>query len=241
MTRPASRRRFTWRSTAGRTPRAHRMDHALDAFAEFVGAPAVGAARILVGDWCDLDTLAPMFEVFNPQPALDRPDLLAPSTYETVRAYLPDVQVFEIDPTISDTEALCAAYDQPLDVMGNAVLVAGKREGIEYRACCLVLANRRLDVNNVVRKRLGVHKASFMPMDQAVAGSGMEYGAITPVGLDDTWPIWLDATVAAVPSLVIGAGVRRAKLILPGADLLRLPTAALVEDLTRPMPPPAAD
>ena len=181
-----------------------------------------------------VSTLRGVFEFLNPRPALERPDLLAPSVLEAIRAHLPDVQVFEVDPAISDTAALCEAYGLPLDPMGNAVLVAGKREGVERRACCLALANRRVDVNNVVRKRLDVRKTSFMPMDEAVAASGMEYGAITPVGLDG-WPIWLDESVAAVPELVIGSGVRRSKLILPGADLLKLPGAELVEGLTNPV------
>ena len=175
-----------------------------------------------------------MFEFLHPQPALERPDLLAPCTLEAIRAYLPDVRVFEVDPAISDTAALCEAYDLPLEPMGNAVLVAGKREGVERRACCLALANRRVDVNTVVRKRLDVRKTSFLPMEGATSASGMEYGAITPVGLNG-WAIWLDETVVAVPQLVIGAGVRRAKLILPGADLLKLPGAELVEGLTNPV------
>jgi prolyl-tRNA editing enzyme YbaK/EbsC (Cys-tRNA(Pro) deacylase) len=174
-----------------------------------------------------------MFDQFRPEPAIDRPDLLAPATLDAVRTYLPTAQVFQIDPDLSDTEALCTAFDLPMDIMGNAVLVAGKREGVQRQACCMVLGSRRVDVNNVVRKRLDVHKASFMPMDDAVASSGMEYGGITPVGLGPAWPIWLDDTIASLPTLVIGSGVRRSKLILTGADLLSLPTAELVDDLTR--------
>jgi prolyl-tRNA editing enzyme YbaK/EbsC (Cys-tRNA(Pro) deacylase) len=174
-----------------------------------------------------------MFDRFRPEPALDRPDLLAPATFDAVRTYLPTAQVFEIDPELSDTQALCDAFDLPMDIMGNAVLIAGKREGVTHRCCAMALGSRRVDVNNVVRKRLDVHKCSFMPMDEAVASSGMEYGAITPVGLGSDWPIWLDDTVASLPTLVIGSGVRHSKLIITGADLLSLPTAELVDDLTR--------
>ena len=177
-----------------------------------------------------------MFEQFHPHPALERPDLLAPSTLAAIRDHLSDVQVFEIDPTLSDTLALCAAFDLPLDCMGNAVLVAGKREGEERRACCMSLADHRVDVNNVVRKRLDVRKVSFMAMDDAVAASGMEYGGITPVGLPDSWPIWFDESIASLPVLVIGSGVRCSKLILRGDELLKLPGAELVDDLTHPVP-----
>jgi prolyl-tRNA editing enzyme YbaK/EbsC (Cys-tRNA(Pro) deacylase) len=167
----------------------------------------------------------------NPVPASSRPDLVAEVTFAALR-YVPDALVFEIDPELSDTETLCAKYELPLDVMGNAVLALGKREGQERRACCMALGTRRVDMNNLVKRRLDVRKASFAPMDYAIEASQMEYGGITPIGLDDTWPIWLDETITAIDWLCIGSGVRRSKLVLPGASLLNLPTAELVPNLT---------
>jgi prolyl-tRNA editing enzyme YbaK/EbsC (Cys-tRNA(Pro) deacylase) len=61
----------------------------------------------------------------------------------------------------------------------------------------------------------------------------MEYGGITPIGLPDDWPVLVDADVAAAPVLVIGSGVRRSKLLLPGSVLAALPTAETVESLGR--------
>jgi prolyl-tRNA editing enzyme YbaK/EbsC (Cys-tRNA(Pro) deacylase) len=177
--------------------------------------------------------LADVFARLKPQPALDRADLLPPAVIAAVRDYVPDALVFEIDPAHSDTETLCAVYDLPMDVMGNAVLVSGRRDGTERRACCLTLAHRRVDVNGLVRKRLDVRKASFAPMEVAVAESGMEYGGITPVGLPESWPIWLDAAVTDSPSVCIGAGIRAAKLIVPGSSLLNLPGAERVDGLAR--------
>ena len=174
-----------------------------------------------------------MFGKLDPVPALRRPDLLPPAVLAAVRDFVPSAQVFEIDPAHSDTETLCEVLDLPLDVMSNAVLVLGRREGQERRACCMTLAHRRVDVNGVVRRRLDVRKASFAPMDLAVAESGMEYGGITPVGLPEGWPVWVDAAVADSELVCIGAGVRGAKLLLPGAALLGLPTAERVEDLAR--------
>ena len=90
----------------------------------------------------------------------------------------------------------------------NCVVVAGRRgEDIRY-AACLVLATTRADVNGLVRKRLDARKASFAPMDDAVALTGMEYGGITPVGLPAEWPVLVDAAVAAAPAVVIGSGIR---------------------------------
>jgi prolyl-tRNA editing enzyme YbaK/EbsC (Cys-tRNA(Pro) deacylase) len=98
-------------------------------------------------------------------------------------------------------------------------------------AACVILASTRADVNGVVRKRLGARKASFAPMDDAVAQTGMEYGGITPIGLPDGWPVLVDAAVADTPWVVIGSGRRRGKLILPGKALAELAAAEVVADL----------
>ena len=50
-------------------------------------------------------------------------------------------------------------------------------------AACVVRADTRADVNNLVKRTLDVRKASFLSMDRAVEESAMEYGGITPVGL----------------------------------------------------------
>ena len=97
----------------------------------------------------------------------------------------------------------------------------------------MTLAHRRVDVNNVVRKRLGARKASFAPMEYAVEASGMEYGGITPVGVPAEWPIWVDEAVADREWVCIGSGIRGSKLFVPTAELLRLPGAERVEGLAR--------
>src|SRR4051794_2811540 len=89
----------------------------------------------------------------------------------------------------------------------------------------MVLATDRADVNGVVRRRLDARKASFAAMDQAVADTGMEYGGITPIGLPPDWPVLVDGAVIDVDLAVIGSGVRRSKLALPGALLAQLPLA----------------
>jgi len=73
-----------------------------------------------------------------------------------------DVEVIECDPALADTASFCAAYGFALDDSANALLVIGKAEPPAY-AVCVVLATTRLDVNHVVRQRLGTRKASFAP------------------------------------------------------------------------------
>ena len=99
----------------------------------------------------------------------------------------------EIDPAIADTAAMAEAYDLGLDTGANCVVVGGRRDGEERVAACLVRADTRADVNNLVKRTLDVRKASFLSMDRAVEESGMEYGGITPVGLPDGWRLLVDS------------------------------------------------
>jgi len=112
-------------------------------------------------------------------------------------------------------------------------VIAGRRDGVTRYAACVILATTRADVNNVARRELDVRKASFAAMDTAVELTGMEYGGITPVGLPAAWPVLVDALVADSASVVIGSGVRRSKLVLPGKLVASLPGAKVIEGLAR--------
>jgi prolyl-tRNA editing enzyme YbaK/EbsC (Cys-tRNA(Pro) deacylase) len=178
-------------------------------------------------------TVLPTVGTLVARPALDVPDLLAAPVAELLRSwpYADRVAVAEIDPTLADTAALVEAHDVPADASANCVVVGGRREGVERIAACVVLATTRADVNGAVRRLLDVRKASFLPTDRAVELTDMEYGGITPVGLPAAWRILVDARVRAVPLAVIGSGVRRSKLLLPGALLAELPGAEVVGGL----------
>lgn len=171
------------------------------------------------------------------QPALRHPELLAAPVATALARLAPDlaatVGVAAINAGLADTAAFCEHYGVAPDASANCVVVKGKRGGDVRYAACMVLATTRADVNGVVRRRLDVRSASFAPMDEAVELTGMEYGGITPIGLPGTWPILVDAAVAAAPEVVIGGGVRGSKLFLPGAALAALAGAEVVEGLGR--------
>jgi prolyl-tRNA editing enzyme YbaK/EbsC (Cys-tRNA(Pro) deacylase) len=178
-------------------------------------------------------TVLPTVGTLVPRPALVAPDLLAPPVAALLGSWshTDDVAVAEIDPQVADTAALVETYDVPADVSANCVVVGGRRAGEERVAACVVLATTRADVNGAVRRILHVRKASFLSVDRAVEETGMEYGGITPVGLPAGWRILVDARVPAVPLAVIGSGVRRSKLLLPGALIAELPGADVVDGL----------
>jgi len=171
-------------------------------------------------------------------PALDRPDLLAPPVAAALTGLagkldVNDIGVAEIDPELADTAAFCERYDVSLAESANCVVVAGRRDGTTRMAACMVLATTRADVNGLVKRELDVRKASFAAMENAVELTGMEYGGITPVGLPTDWPIFVDDAVASTYRVVIGSGVRRSKLTLPGALLASLPGTVVLSSLGR--------
>ncbi|MCV2393315.1 hypothetical protein OEB99_03255 [Actinotalea sp. M2MS4P-6] len=160
-------------------------------------------------------------------PALTRPDLLAAPTLAALQdvaerdpATAERVLVTEIDPDLADTAALTEAYGLDLHASANCVLVVGRRAGEERFAACVVRATTRADVNNLVRRLIDARKATFLPTDRAVELSGMEYGGITPIGLPADWRVLVDADVLADDAnVIVGSGVRRSKVLLPGRDL----------------------
>jgi prolyl-tRNA editing enzyme YbaK/EbsC (Cys-tRNA(Pro) deacylase) len=171
-------------------------------------------------------------------PALERPDLLAAPTLEllTAQNLLGEVGVTEIDPAISDTAATAEAFHLDAETLANCVIVGGKREGVERIAAVVILASTRADINSVVKGLLDVRKASFLPMDRAVELTGMEYGGITPIGLPAGMPVFIDRRVADSELVIVGSGVRRSKILVPGAVLAGLPSATVVDGLARDIP-----
>jgi prolyl-tRNA editing enzyme YbaK/EbsC (Cys-tRNA(Pro) deacylase) len=173
-------------------------------------------------------------------PAADHPELLG----EAVAAALPTLAgpawVTVIDDDLADTAAFTDAYGVPPETSANCVVVAARRAGQTTLAACMVLATTRADVNGLVRRHLGARKASFAPQDVAVAETGMAYGGITPVGLPPSWPVLVDAAVAAADLVVIGSGTRGSKLAVPGAVLAALPTAEVLDGLGQALAPEPA-
>lgn len=141
-------------------------------------------------------------------------------------------ETMDIDPDLADTAAFCEAYEIPLENSANAILVASRKpEG--HNAVCLVLAHTRLDVNGVVRKKLGVRKVSFAPAELTVDLTGQEIGGVTVFGLPDELPVWVDAGVLDRDWVIVGAGSRSAKIKLDPSQFRELQGFEIVEGLAK--------
>ena len=175
----------------------------------------------------------PRIDGLHSLPALDHPGLLSPRVAAALASWEAgsDVAVVEIDPALADTAAMSEAYSLSMDTGANCVVVGGRRAGEERVAACVVRADTRADVNNLVKRTLDVRKASFLSVERAVEESGMEYGGITPLGLPEEWRVLVDARVPEMDVAIIGSGVRRSKLLVRGRLLADLPRAEVVDGL----------
>ncbi|MGW1892616.1 YbaK/EbsC family protein [Streptomyces sp. NPDC002004] len=180
---------------------------------------------------------APIGRFDDARPAPDCLDRLVAPVADAVRRWrgsVPAEQLIYVDtePEWADTATFVEHYGAEL--MGhsaNCVVVAGKRAGETTLAACLVPSATRVDVNGIVRRHLGVRKASFAPMDTATGETGMEYGGITPIGLPDGWPLLVDSAVVDLSYALVGSGARRGKLLVPGKALAELSGAVVLDGL----------
>lgn len=146
-----------------------------------------------------------------------------------------EYELFACDPALADTAAFCAAYGfDPAD-SANTIVVIGKSDPPVY-AACVVLATHRLDVNRVVKQRLGTRKASFASPEEARDLTGMTIGGVTAFGLPASLALWVDAAVMDRTRIVLGGGSRSWKVIAPPAILRTLPNVEIVTDLASPRP-----
>lgn len=176
--------------------------------------------------------MTPRLGSLDLQPARERAELLAPPVLAALLGPMGDQAfVAEIDPELADTAALTAAHGLDPDDSANCVIVLGKRGGDLRPAACVILSSTRADVNGIVRKHIDARKASFAPHEWAVGETAMEYGGITPVGLPAVWPILIDRAVAEHKWVIVGSGLRRSKLVLPGSALPLLPGAVVLDGL----------
>jgi prolyl-tRNA editing enzyme YbaK/EbsC (Cys-tRNA(Pro) deacylase) len=161
---------------------------------------------------------------------MSNPGLLHPAVRAAIDAAGVDYEVMACDPELADTAAFVEAYGIPLDRSANTILVASKGAEPTYVACVL-LATTSLDVNNVVRREMGVRKASFARAEPTVEVTGMEIGGVTPFGLPVDMPILVDSRVMPPDWIILGGGNRSSKLRVAPDALRALATLRVVDGL----------
>ena len=155
---------------------------------------------------------------------------LHPAVADRLAATGTSFEVMACDPALADTAAFVAHYGVPIERSANTIVVASKGSAPTYVACVL-LATTSLDVNNVVRREMGVRKASFAGPDPVRDLTGMEIGGVTPFGLPDGLAVLVDARVMEPDWVILGGGNRSSKLRLAPEALHALGSVRVIERL----------
>jgi prolyl-tRNA editing enzyme YbaK/EbsC (Cys-tRNA(Pro) deacylase) len=142
-------------------------------------------------------------------------------------------EVWECDPELADTSVFCKHYGVPAENSANTILVKSKT-GTPKFAACVLLATHRLDVNHVVRKRLGARRVSFASAEETRDMTGMEIGGVTPLALPDGLSIWIDRDVMEREYIILGGGNRTSKLKVDPRLLELQPGVEVIEGLALP-------
>ena len=139
-------------------------------------------------------------------------------------------EIWACDPEAADTAEFCKRYSVSPAHSANTIVVRSKTGELRY-AVCVVLATHRLDVNHVVRKKLGVRKVSFASAQETRDLTGMEIGGVTPIGLPDNLPVWIDQAVTECEYVILGGGNRSSKLKVDPGLFSQLPAVEIVAGL----------
>ena len=141
-------------------------------------------------------------------------------------------EIIACDPESADTADFCERYGYRLEDCGNAIVIASKRGEKKYCAC-VVRGCDQLDVNRVVRKLMGVSRASFASAEEVIELTGMMIGGVTPFALPEDLPVYVDRRVMELESVILGSGSRSSKILVSPEALARLPNAQVVDGLSK--------
>ena len=147
-----------------------------------------------------------------------------------------DHEVVPCDPDFADTAQFCEKYGFPIDNCGNTIIVASRREPVQYSSCT-VRGSDRLDVNKTVRKLMGVRRLSFAGAEQTAELTGMEIGGVTPFALPEGIPVYFDERLMGLDYVILGSGDRSSKIKMSPELLTRVPHAEVVSGLSMPPRP----
>ena len=128
------------------------------------------------------------------------------------------MRVLHVDPDISDTATFLKETGATADQSLNSIVVSTKKSGERHNALVLVPATHRLD-NKGLKRALG-GKTSFLPMNEALALTGMERDSIGPIGVPEYLPVVADLNAIKGDEFYIGGGKLGRKYVISRQELI---------------------
>lgn len=127
------------------------------------------------------------------------------------------MRVLQVNPDISDTATFLKETGATAEQSLNSIVVSTKMSGERRNALVLVPATHRLDSKGP-KQALG-GKTSFLPMDEALALTGMERDSIGPIGVPEGLPVVADLNAIKGDEFYIGGGKLGRKYLISRQEL----------------------
>lgn len=144
-------------------------------------------------------------------------------------------EIVECDARHADALVFSEAHGVDPEHVTSTIPVVGLPD--KAFACCVVLGPHRLDIAATVRQQFGAKKARYATKREIRAkANGMPIGGISPFGLDDDIPVWVDSRVLDQTRILIESGSRERKLKIQPRLLLSLPGTTVVPGLAKAPP-----
>ncbi|MBK4145492.1 YbaK/EbsC family protein [Corynebacterium macginleyi] len=137
------------------------------------------------------------------------------------------MRVLHVNPGISDTATFLEETGATAEQSLNSTVVSTKLSGERHNALVLVPATHRLD-NRGLKRALG-GKTSFLPMDEALALTGMEKDSIGPIGIPEGLPVVADLNAIKGDEFYIGGGRLGRKYVITRQELVAVVDQNVVE------------
>ena len=162
----------------------------------------------------------------------NKTDLLNKDVFDHISKLAIPYQVVECKEEYADTYLFCEKYDYPIEFCANTILLSSKKPP-NYHVACVLQGDKKLDVNNKVRKFMNSSKVSFASHEETVALTNMKSGGVTIFGLPNSIDIYVDSDVMNQPYLIFGSGNRNSKIIIEPNHLSQIPNIKLVGNITK--------
>jgi Cys-tRNA(Pro)/Cys-tRNA(Cys) deacylase len=139
-----------------------------------------------------------------------------------------EVRAYEIDEQDMSAERAAGALDMSLERVFKTLVVQGDRSGTML---VVLPAGTEIDFKRLA-KASGDKKVELVPLREVQELTGYVRGAVTPLAIHRSYPIYIDETVILWPQVGISAGAKGLEILLAPKDLLRV-TGAKPTDIAR--------
>ncbi len=140
-----------------------------------------------------------------------------------------ELREYEVDPGDLSAETVARKVGMPPEQVFKTLVARGDRNGV---CLAVVPGDAELDLK-ALAKLTGDRKIEMAALKEVQPLTGYIRGGVTALACKKPYPVYLDSSASAFPTISVSAGVRGTQIILSPQDYARAVSAKLGE-ISRP-------